>query len=223
MRGKIISSFFDKVPELVYPSALYCICCGNLIDDTRTYHLCDHCIAHIRWNGEAITERRGLKMLCCTRYGLYERTLIFALKYNGKKYIARDLARMMFDRLALEELEYDVIVPVPMFYRKERQRGFNQAALMGRYLGKLTEKPCIEKGLLRTASTRPMRGLSPTERQLNVKDKFAVNQFYQAQLQGKTVLLLDDFFTTGSTAFECARVLRQIGVKDVYFLAFAAG
>ncbi len=62
-------------------------------------------------------------MLRCTEYGLYERTLIFALKYNGKTYIARDIAQIMADRLSLAEISFDVIVPVPMYAAKERKTG----------------------------------------------------------------------------------------------------
>lgn len=257
--------------DLLYPPALYCICCGNIIDETRTYHLCDHCMAHIRWDGQPLRKvmpvvdgggdelaggeagfagtaagidcaaagsgstaaeegsaadefggRVPFLSLCCTQYGLYERRLIFSLKYNGKKYIARDLAQIMADRLALARLAFDVIVPVPMFSAKERQRGFNHAALIGRYLARLVGKPCLADVLLRTENTQPMRGLSPTERKLNVKGKFAYNKKYGTLLEGKKVLLLDDFYTTGSTAAACYEALLSAQPEIVYFLAFAA-
>lgn len=220
--GSLLRRAAEAFLDLIYPPGLYCSCCGNIIDDTRTYHLCDHCISHIRWDGSQPQVVEGLKIFRCAQYGLYERTLIFALKYNGKKYIARDLAQIMDDRLTLAQAEYDVIVPVPMFDAKERQRGFNHAALMGRYLGRLAGKPCIERGLCRTAQTRPMRGLSPAERRLNVKDKFAVNEKYVKILRGKKILLLDDFYTTGSTAGECFRALKTAEPAEVIFLAFAA-
>lgn len=219
---KPVSSAAEFMLDLLYPPGLYCICCGNLIDDSRTYHLCDHCISHIRWDGRDAEERDGMRILRCTAYGLYERTLIFALKYNGRKYIARDLAQIMADRLALAEESFDVIVPVPMFAAKERQRGFNQTALMGRYLAKITGKPCVCRGLVRTAMTKPMRGLSPTERKLNVKDRFAVSPEYDTMLRGKKILLIDDFFTTGSTAGECLRALENAEPAEVLFLSFAA-
>lgn len=249
--------------DLLYPPALYCICCGNIIDETRTYHLCDHCMTHIRWDGQPLRKvmpvvdgggdelaggeagvagaaegiyyaaaavstadefggRVPFLSLCCTQYGLYERRLIFSLKYNGKKYIARDLAQIMADRLALARLAFDVIVPVPMFSAKERQRGFNHAALIGRYLARLVGKPCLADALLRTENTQPMRGLSPTERKLNVKGKFAYNKKYGTLLEGKKVLLLDDFYTTGSTAAACYEALLSAQPEIVYFLAFAA-
>lgn len=212
----------EKGLELIYPPDLYCICCGNLIDESRTYHLCDHCREHIRFDGAEPVKKQEMEMTFCTRYGLYERTLIFGLKYNGKKYLARDLAEMMADRLSLTDWNFDLIVPVPMFSAKEQARGFNHAALMGKYLGRFYEKPCAKDALLRTADTRPMRGLSPSERAVNVKNKFAVSPKWRGKLSGKRILLIDDFYTTGSTAGECFRALQAEKPEKIYFLAFAA-
>lgn len=217
-----VRSIGSAALDLIYPPALYCNCCGNLIDESRTYNLCDHCISHIRWDASDAKNLGGLKVLRCTEYGLYERTLIFALKYNGKTYIARDIARIMADRLSLEEISFDLIVPVPMHAAKERERGFNHAALIGKYLGRLVAKPHLAHGLLRRSNTLPMRGLSPTERRQNVKGKFAVNEKYVKMLEGKKILLIDDFYTTGSTALECYGALQSAGATDVYLLAFAA-
>jgi len=220
--GRPLAHWLNAGLDLLYPPALYCICCGNLIDESRTYHLCDYCIDHIHWDGSDVREVEGLKMLRCVQYGLYERTLIFSLKYNGKSYIAREIGQMMADRLALAGVDFDVIVPVPMFAAKERQRGFNQAALMGKFLGQIVGAPCLDHALVRTEPTRPMRGLSPTERMENIKGKFAFNEKYGKMLEGKRVLLIDDFYTTGSTARECQQALLEASPKDIVFLAFAA-
>lgn len=213
----------DKIMDLIYPPSLYCSCCGNIIDSTRTYNLCDHCITHVRW--DASEEPRivsGLKMFRCTEYGIYERTLIFGLKYNRKRFIARDIGKIMADRLALTGMEFDVIVPVPLHKEKERERGFNQAALMGKYLGKELNIPCVAHGLIRCRKTRAMRGLSPTERAENIRNSFRLNPVYSGQLSGKKILLIDDFYTTGSTAGECAKALQPCNPEDIVFLAFAA-
>ncbi|MBR3756314.1 MAG: ComF family protein [Firmicutes bacterium] len=219
---QMLSRAAEHMLDLLYPPALYCNCCGNLIDESRTYHLCDHCMAHIRWDGAEAQNLDDMKLFRCTQYGLYERTLIFDLKYNGKTYIARDIGEIMADRLALAEIDFDVIVPVPMWERKERERGFNQAALIGKYLGKRIGKPCWDHCLIRTSATKPMRGLSPTEREENVKGKFALSEKYVTMLEEKRVLLIDDFYTTGSTARACYEALKDGAPKSVVFLAFAA-
>lgn len=219
----MISEKVNRVLDLIFPPSLYCNCCGNLIDSTRTYNLCDHCISHVKWDGAR--EPRiisGLKMLRCTEYGIYERSLIFGLKYNKKRYIARDIGKIMADRLSLTGMDFDVIIPVPLYKKKEQERGFNQAALMGKYLGKELGIPCIAHGLVRSRNTRAMRGLSPTERAENVRDSFALNTAFSKQLEGKRILLIDDFYTTGSTARECAHALESCCPEEIVFLAFAA-
>lgn len=212
----------DKILDLIYPPDLYCICCGNYIDDTRTYHLCDHCISHMHWNLEPPKDKDGIKMMKCTEYGLYERTIIFSMKYNGRSYVCREIGEIMRDKITLTGVDFDIIVPVPMYYKKQRKRGFNQAALISLELGKLIAKPCYENALIRTSDTRTMRGLKPAERAANIQGKFAVKESFDKLLQGKRVLLVDDFYTTGSTARECAKMLQSSGAKEVVVLAFAA-
>jgi predicted amidophosphoribosyltransferase len=109
-----------------------------------------------------------------------------------------------------------------MWRGKERERGFNQAALIGKYLGKRTGKPCLAHCLVRTEATKPMRGLSPTEREENVKGKFALSEKCGTMLEEKRVLLIDDFYTTGSTARACYQALLAGNPASVTFLAFAA-
>ena len=217
--GKLI----EKLLNLIYPPSLYCSCCGNIIDETRTYNLCDHCITHVKW--DRTTEPRlvsGIKMLRCTEYGIYERSLIFGLKYNKKRYLARDIGKIMADRFAITDLSADVIVPVPLHRNREKWRGFNQAALMGKYMGKNLNLPCVPNALLRTQNTRAMRGLSPTERAENIRNAFALNPACASKLKGKKILLVDDFYTTGSTAKECVSALSSSEPEEVIFLAFAA-
>lgn len=196
------------------------MCCGNIIDETRTYCLCDHCMEHIRWNnGENSTK----DFFTCSEYGLYERMIIFALKYNRKTYVARIIAEIMRDRLEVENIEYDCIVPVPMFKKKQRKRGFNHAALITKYLSRLVGVPSLPKSMDRIKDTKPMRGLNPLERKQNVKNMFIVSPKWCRMLEGKRVLLVDDIYTTGSTARECISALNNAGVKRVYFISFAAG
>lgn len=212
----------EKGLDLLFPPSLYCICCGNLIDESRTYNLCDHCMAHIRWDGSPAREIGGMKTLRCVQYGIYERTLIFSLKYNRKTWIARDIARICADRLALADMDFDLIVPVPLYREKERKRGFNQAALIGRHLGRQLHKPCLERALIRKSDTRPMRGLSPEERKENVRGNFVLDDRFSGQIEGRKVLLFDDFYTTGSTAAACREALLAGKPEEVSFLAFAA-
>ncbi len=95
--------------QLLYPMATYCVCCGNLIDRSRSYCLCDHCIRRIEWGwlqvdlaaqaAEAGRKNYLDSAVACISYGLYGRGLIFDLKYNKHTYMARVIADILADRL----------------------------------------------------------------------------------------------------------------------------
>lgn len=214
----------DMLLDLLYPDPIYCICCGNIVDESRTYGLCDHCVRHMVWDLGPPKDIGGMEAMRCCQYGIYERTIIFSLKYNGKRYIARHIAEMMRDKLIHENRDrsYDIIVPVPLHKRKERQRGFNQTALIGKYLSMELGIECVPEALIRVKETRPMRGLSPKEREENIAGCFALGEQAEEQLKGKRILLLDDFYTTGSTANECRKMLLGAEPESVSLIAFAA-
>ncbi len=226
-----IYDLVDRLLGLLYPDPLYCICCGNIVDETRTYGLCDHCVRHIVWDtappgriGDDPGGAGSMEAMRCCQYGIYERTLIFSLKYNKKRYIARHIAEMMRDKLRSvnRDRSYDIIVPVPLYKGKKRKRGFNQTFLIGKYLGKCLGIECDDEVLIRVRETRPMRGLSPHERAENIAGCFALNEDLADEIRGKRVLLLDDFYTTGSTAMECRKELLRARPASISLFAFAA-
>lgn len=214
----------DRMLDLIYPDPIYCICCENIVDETRTYGLCDHCIKHMVWDYNPPKDLDGMESMRCCQYGIYERTLIFSLKYKGRRHIARHIAEMMRDKLIHENRDrsYDVIVPVPLYKGKERKRGFNQTELIGKYLAKELMIDCLPEVLIRKKETRPMRGLSPQERTENVRGCFKLDYDFADLIRNRRVLLLDDFYTTGATAGECRRELMKGDPESVGFIAFAA-
>ena len=109
-----------------------------------------------------------------------------------------------------------------MYKGKERKRGFNQTALIGKYLAKETGMKCIPDALLRVRETKAMRGLSPQERAENIAGCFELNDTYREELKDARILLLDDFMTTGATALECRKELQSATPETVGFIAFAA-
>ena len=122
----------EAVLQWAFPLSTYCLCCGKPVDNARSYSICDHCIHHITWGNIHIdleAESRRLARPChlhsavaCVKYGLYERRLIFDLKYDGRTYVARAIAHIMADRLAAEGLT------APAFSPEYRDTG-SQAAV----------------------------------------------------------------------------------------------
>ena len=108
-----------------------------------------------------------------------------------------------------------IVVPVPLFAEKEKERGGNQTEMIFREW--LTAQGWTwRNALVRTRATAPQYGLSATQRVENIKGAFSLtDDSYKEEIAGKSVLLVDDIFTTGATIAECARVLRKAGAAEV--------
>jgi ComF family protein len=122
-------------------------------------------------------------------------------------------------RTWLEEWKVDVVVPVPLHPRRLRWRGFNQSVLLGRELSRVFDLSLDPFLLQREVETPPQTQLSEDERRRNVRGAFTVNP--QKSVQNRSVLLLDDVYTSGATVNECSRCLQRAGAKNIYVLTLA--
>ena len=186
--------------------------------------ICDRCGDPIprldaRCSGPVARQTQAVTRARAT--GHYEGTLreiIHALKYSGRHSLARPLAERM--RQGASELlgDVDCVVPVPLHWRREYQRGFNQAREIARHLG----LPVMDV-LARRRATRAQVELAADRRRANVAGAFSLRQdwFRRCAVRNKTVLLIDDVSTTGATLDSCATVLRGAGASDVYALTAA--
>lgn len=235
----------NEVMEAVFPSNIYCICCGSLIDSTRPYSLCDKCVREIHWIGSRTCEKCGKALpetyrgdLCydcmtyahdfhkgysCFTYGLHERELLFDFKYNNRRYLAGKFGDILYDRISCENIHPDVIIPVPVSRSRMKKRGYNQSALLAKRLSERWGVPADDGILIRKKDTPPLRGLSPAEREEKLADAFAVADGKTSKIAGKRVLLIDDIYTTGITADSCSRVLAAAGASEISLLTLASG
>ena len=236
---------WDKILDVIFPSGIYCISCGSMIDSSRDYALCDSCMMAFHWVGEKTCTRCGKILqddyrheLCydcrelprsfdrgftCVQYGLLERGVLMDFKYRGKAYIGRKLGDILHDRMAIEETDYDLIVPVPMYSKNQNKRGYNQAEVMASRLASRRGTVCAPELLVRKRKTAAMKGLGAVERYENLKNVFAVSPKNHYTIAGKSILLVDDIFTTGSTLDACSKVLKEAGAETVHVLTFACG
>ena len=160
--------------------------------------------------------------------------ILYDLKYHNK----RDNARMLAFEAAKREgwrvrmWGIDVIIPVPLHKKREISRGYNQAQIMAEKFAKhlaFQDKDMIDievdsSYLVRVRRTKAQKELSGEQRKANIREAFAVNYREPPdKYEGKTVLLIDDIYTSGATLSECARVLKHHGVKRVYGFTFGIG
>ena len=113
-----------------------------------------------------------------------------------------------------------MIIPIPMYKRKKRQRGYNQAEILAKCLGKRLQIPVDTKSLARVRKTIPQKSLGRKEREINLKNAFKTST---NALELKKVLLVDDIYTTGVTMDEAAKVLWMAGAEEVHFLVLCTG
>jgi ComF family protein len=162
-------------------------------------------------------------------YGSYEgglRELIHLLKYEQVRPAASVLGRMLAEAITdlrpLFASSSLLVVPVPLYKRKFRQRGFNQAELIARSALKLLPDTGMKLncGLLeRTRETQSQIGLSRHQRRENMRGAFTV--VHRSEVEWREALVVDDVLTTGTTVSECARVLRRAGASKVYVATVA--
>lgn len=179
--------------------------------------LCDRCIAETP--RAADTTGVGLQLVLAPfEMKGAARKAVHRLKYNGVRGLAAPMGAAMAQHLRRHGVAPDLIVPVPLHRSRQRERGYNQAELLAREVGRWLNVP-VDAGLLaRTESAGPQaRSASREEREANVAGAFKA----QREVIGKSIVVVDDVTTTGATLQSCAATLRQAGARRAWGLTFA--
>jgi len=174
-------------------------------------------------------DERGLCAVCCEglanfdsaySFGSYEgslQKLIQIFKYGKVETLARPLGEFLIRAVPCDE-RFDLIIAMPMHWRKKWERGFNQAELLARPVAKRYGLP-LSTNLRRKRYTKSQAGLSEAERQSNLAGAFVVED--PSRLAAQHILLIDDVFTTGATLRAAASVLKRAGAARVSALTLA--
>lgn len=141
------------------------------------------------------------------------RKAVHAFKYRGMTALGPLLSDLLARALERRPVQADLLVPVPLFADRLRERGYNQAAVLARHLAERLATPTDEQALVRSRATAPQVELTARERQANVRGAFAC--VHPATVAGRRVLLVDDVTTTGATLRACAEALTLAGASRV--------
>jgi ComF family protein len=214
-----------------------CAGCGTIVADVHSF--CADCWRQVEFLGEGGCKTCGIPLAatefdtcapCLARppriararaavaYDDLSRSLAIRLKYGRKVAVAKTMARYMLP-LVKRDGDERLLVPVPLHRSRLWWRGFNQAALVARELSKGLGIPSDAVALSRTRRTPPLKGMSPLQRRKTVAGAFRVRD--KAAIAGRTIVLVDDVFTTGSTADACARALTRAGATRVELVSWA--
>lgn len=155
-------------------------------------------------------------------YDSLMRESIGRFKYKNRREYADFYVQELLDTCgpAVRSWDVDLLIPIPLHKSRRRKRGFNQAELIAKGLGRELGIPVSSNSLLRTRKTSPQKELNDQERKNNLKNAF---QVVDPDVKFKKVLLIDDIYTTGSTIDAAAAVLLEGGAEKVYFLSISIG
>lgn len=220
------------VSESVFPAR--CIGCG-----TRGTALCRGCRQQLPYLPPGVCRRcaarRGPGGSChgCPRlstaissvrapfaYQGAARAAVLTLKFRSGRFLAPLMGELMRDQLQLRPLRADIVVPVPLAPRRQRERGFNQALLLAEEVAGAVHGRVVRDALER--QDRPaQQTLGAADRLTNLEGAFRCRAAAFASVEGQRVLVVDDVVTTGATISACAHVLAEAGAARITALAFA--
>ena len=160
------------------------------------------------------------RLRAAVAYGETARKVALKLKYSGRPGIAETLAHFMQRHVASEEPDA-ILAPVPLHRWRIWKRGYNQSALIAAALSKRTGHEARLGILRRVKATPVLRGLGKRERALAVRGAFKVPDAERKAIEGRTILLVDDVYTSGATANACAKALKRAGAARVNIICWA--
>lgn len=225
--------------DLLFPKR--CIGCGKLGS-----YICSSCFSLISFSRSSICPvcnrnsldgathsfcKKSLSLDGLTtgvEYRGIVKKLVYKFKYKPHVYdLKRVISKLLIEAIIQNETfcnllaKKPVVVGVPLYKNKERQRGFNHSDLIASFVAGYFNLKIVDKVLIRTRDTKPQYRFNRKQRYQNIKDSFKIVEKYKGKIHGKEILLIDDLATTCVTLNECAKVLKRGGAEFVWGVVFA--
>ncbi len=212
----IVTPFGEKIclgcmKKLKVISPPRCLKCGKKLEEEEQEYCHDCSIRkHVFLRGRALYE-----------YGSIA-PAIYRFKYGNRReyadFFGEEIARYLGDEI--QRMHPDALIPIPLHPARRRKRGYNQAELLAKAISRYTGIPVYDKILIRVKNTVPLKKLNPQERQNNLKKAFHIRG---NDVKLKTIILIDDIYTTGSTMDAAAAALLAAGAEKIYFITLSCG
>ncbi|MBE7027770.1 MAG: ComF family protein [Ruminococcaceae bacterium] len=239
--SKAVSVFFDFLLELIFPPR--CMICSEIYsknDLKNKLYICENCHRKVRYISEfdsvcrkcsrPIEDGNIICPLCqvstyffdaalsCAVYENDIRNALLSYKFGDQRYRYREFAQMILSSLASSPhfMQTDVICSVPISNKRRKKRGFDHIHPISKYISAKTGIPYAKGAIVKIKDVPPQSKLSFKERRLSVAGVFKVA--LPSAVRGKSVILIDDILTTGSTVSEISKILKRAGAKRVVVL-----
>ncbi len=212
---KMISFFSELITDIFCPKR--CVVCNCPVPLGREESICDDCLKHVCKNSEVIIEPDSYfdEVISALPYERFTRSAMLRYKFHGRRYLSKAFStalKLVVEYHGLED-EYSLVCPVPT--HPVRDREYNQSYVIASELGLHAE--VAGDLLIKIKNINPLSSMGYLVRRICIRGAIEFNLKYD--ISGKNILLIDDVFTTGSTANECARILKMHGAENVTVLA----
>ncbi len=229
----------ENITKTIFPETFTCVFCGDEIFDDNKYATCEKCNNKLPFITGKTCEKCGEPLnnmanfcdrcqnahhtfnKCCSVFVYQDeiKNKIQNFKFWNNKYFGKPFAEYMANCYRKNSFSCDLVIPVPIHQKRLKERGYNQSEILAKYISQILNLPLNTASLQKIKQTKDQVDLDFKERKSNLEGAFKV--FEKQQIKGKTILLVDDVFTTGSTLDACCDVLFKAGAKAVFGLTLA--
>ncbi len=210
---RIIKEFYEGGLNLLFPP--FCLLCDIRLENGNDL-ICSNCYQNLPKIDKKLPPFPPLeKIYSPLSYSEKTSQIIHHFKYNNKSSIGKQLGKIIAEYLSNFPIikEIDLIIPIALHSRRERERGFNQSNLLAEVIAEYLHIPLSTKSLKRIRYTTSQTNLNPEQRRHNVAKAFQIVK--PELIKNKSILLIDDVYTTGATMSACAEELYKVGAKMV--------
>lgn len=207
----------DRIIDFLFPN--YCGICGKKINERYTCEKCLNILECYREKVFSNTKNQNSyeQLLCLFEYNGIIKDKMLQYKFKNKKYLSRMFGELLASGVKKHNIVADMIIPVPISKRRLQERGYNQCEYIAKFFSKISNIQLEKNCLIKIKDNPKQSTLSAISRITNVMDAYKVLNV--EKIFDKTIILLDDIYTTGATMNECAKVLKKAGAKKVIALA----